>query len=409
MAEIRPFQAIRPKEGYEDRIAALPYDVVSLAEARSIVEREPLSFLAVDLPETIAKEGENIYEKAGSLLRSHIAQGYFVQDELPGFYVYELSTGKRSQTGIGALTSVDDYLRGVICRHENTRADKEADRVRHVQACRAQTGPIFLAYRAREEIQRLVAQIKESQPPVYDFVKEDRVRHRLWAVREMEDIEAVFDAFLQVPRFYIADGHHRCSAAVACALQKRRENPDYTGDETWNFILSVLFADEELKILDYNRVVRDKNGLTTKQLLAQISRHFEVEFAGREPVAPGQKGMFGMYVEGGWYTLYSRTGEQSRDPVEGLDVAFLQKYLLGPVLGIADPRMDKRISFVGGNKDAAELERLAQKEGGVAFSLYPTSLEELFAVADAGRLMPPKSTWFEPKLLSGLLIHGLEE
>ncbi len=409
MAEIRPFRAIRPREGYEDKIAALPYDVVSLAEAGRIVGKEPLSFLAVDLPETVAKEGENIYEKAGRLLRDRIAQGYFVQDELPGFYVYELSSDQRSQTGIGALTCVDDYLQGTICRHENTRADKEADRVCHVQACGAQTGPIFLAYRAREEISQIVAQIRESQPPIYDFVREDQVRHRLWVVQDVEDIEAVFEAFSSVSRFYIADGHHRCSAAVTCALNKRRENPDYTGEEPWNFILSVLFPDEELKILDYNRVVRDKNGLTTKQLLAQTSRHFTVEFSGREPIAPAQKGIFGMYVEGGWYRLYSRQEDQSQDPVEGLDVAFLQKYLLEPVLGIADPRMDKRIFFVGGNKGVKELEYLVQKEGGVAFSLCPTSLKELFAVADAGRLMPPKSTWFEPKLLSGLLIHGLEE
>lgn len=408
MAEIRPFQAIRPKEGYADRIAALPYDVFSLAEARTEVEKEPLSFLAIDRPETISKETEDIYENAGSLLRRRIADGYFVQDEMPAFYVYELTAEGRSQTGIGALTKVDDYLAGTICRHENTRADKEADRVRHVQACGAQTGPIFLAYRAKEEITAIVAQIREAQKPVCDFTPEDGVRHRIWVIDDMELIEALFEAFEEVERFYIADGHHRCSAAVACALRKREENPDFTGEEPWNFILSVLFPDEELKIMDYNRVVKDLNGLTQKQLLGSIGRHFDVEFSGKEAVAPWQKGVFGMYLKDGWYTLYLKEEDKSADPVEGLDVARLQKLLLAPVLGIEEPRTDRRISFVGGIRGLSELERLVNQNGGVAFSVHPTSMAELFAVADAGKLMPPKSTWFEPKLRSGLLIHGLE-
>lgn len=409
MAEIRPFQAIRPKAGYEDRIAALPYDVFSLAEARIEVEREPMSFLAIDRPETIAKEHENIYEKAGSLLERQIADGYFIQDETPCFYLYELTVGGRSQTGIGALTKVDDYLEGTICRHENTRADKEADRVRHVQACDAQTGPIFLAYRAKEQISAIVEEIKAGQPPVYDFTGEDAVTHRIWIVQDMELIEAVYEAFEEVDRFYIADGHHRCSAAVACALQKRKDKPDFTGEEPWNFILSVLFPDEELHIMDYNRVVKDWNGLTQKQLLNSISRHFDLEFSGKEAVSPQEKGIIGMYVKEGWYTLYVKAEDKSADPVEGLDVALLQRLLLSPVLGITEPRTDKRICFVGGIRGLSELERMVDQNGGVAFSMHPTSMKELFAVADAGKLMPPKSTWFEPKLRSGLLIHSLKE
>ncbi|MDO4331752.1 MAG: DUF1015 domain-containing protein [Eubacteriales bacterium] len=407
MAEIRPFQAIRPQKGYESKIAALPYDVFSLQEARAEVQKQPLSFLAVDRPETIAGKEENIYEKAGNLLWKQIKDGNYVQDEQPCYYIYELTDQGRSQTGIGALTSVDDYLNGVTRRHENTRADKEADRVSHVQSCKAQTGPIFLAYRAKEEIGAIVKEIKEIQKPVYDFTSSDGVRHRMWPVEDVETIETLYEAFENVENFYIADGHHRCAAAVSYALKMRRENPSYSGEEPWNFILSVLFPDEELKILDYNRVVRDLNGMSEKQFLSGLGKYFEVEFAGSEAVSPKEKGVFGMYLKDGWYTLYIRKENMSDDPVEGLDVSLLQQYLLAPVLGILEPRTDKRISFVGGIRGLSELERLVDQNGGAAFSMYPTAIEELFAVADAGRLMPPKSTWFEPKLRSGLLIYPL--
>lgn len=409
MAEIRPLQAIRPRKGYESMIAALPYDVFSLQEARAEVEKQPLSFLAIDRPEIIAQENENIYEKAGNLLWKQIKEGDYVQDEQPCYYIYELTAFNRSQTGIGALTRVDDYLGGVTRRHENTRADKEADRVCHVQACKAQTGPIFLAYRAKEEIGAIVKDIKETQAPVYDFTASDGVRHRMWVVAEPEMIEAIYESFDNVAHFYIADGHHRCAAAVSYALKMRQENPEYSGEEPWNYILSVLFPDEELKIMDYNRVVRDLNGLSPKQFLESISRYFDVKFAGSEAVSPGQKGVFGMYLKDGWYTLHLRKENKSDDPVKGLDVSLLQQYLLAPVLGITEPRTDKRISFVGGIRGLTELEQRVNQNGGVAFSMYPTAIEELFAVADAGRLMPPKSTWFEPKLRSGLLIYPLCE
>lgn len=405
MAQIRPFQAWRPKKGFEARIAALPYDVFTLEEARSEVEQEPLSFLAIDRPETVAEPGEDIYEKAGRLLQERIDSGYFVQDGLPGFYIYELTVQGRSQTGIGALTLVDDYLSGTICRHENTRADKEADRVRHVQACRAQTGPIFLAYRAKEEIGSIVLACKEEKEPVCDFTGQDGVRHRLWCVQEADRIKALCHAFADVSRFYIADGHHRCSAAVTCALQEREKKPGYTGEEPWNFILSVLFPDEELKIMDYNRVVKDLNGLAPATLLTRIRDRFTVEEVGKQAVLPDRKGCFGMYMQGCWYRLVSK--ERNEDPVEGLDVSVLQDQLLAPLLGILKPRTDERICFVGGISGISKLERLADGYGGVAFDLYPTSMEELFAVADAGRLMPPKSTWFEPKLRSGLMLHSL--
>lgn len=409
MAEIRPFQAIRPRAGYEDAIAALPYDVFSLKEAKEEVEKHPLSFLAIDRPETVSGESENIYEKAGSLLHERMEKGYFVQDETPSFYIYELTAGGRSQTGIGALTRVDDYLSGVTHRHENTRADKEADRVRHVQACQAQTGPIFLAYRARGEIRSIVSELKRRQKPIYDFTAPDGVRHRIWRVEDMKPVEMICEAFAGVDGFYIADGHHRCAAAVSCALRKRAENPAFTGKEPWNYILSVLFGDDELKIMDYNRVVKDLCGLSREQFFHAVGACFDVEFSGKEPVAPGEKGVFGMYLPEGWYSLRIREEYKSDDPVKGLDVSLLQEYLLAPVLGIREPRTDKRISFVGGIRGLGELEETVDNRGGVAFSLCPTSMRELLAVADAGMLMPPKSTWFEPKLRSGFLIYSLKE
>lgn len=408
MAEIRPFGAIRPKKGYEDRVAALPYDVFSLQEAQKEVEREPLSFLAIDRPETISKEGENIYENAGRLLEDRIRSGIFVQDELPCFYVYELTAEGRRQTGIGGLTKVDDYLCGVIRRHENTRADKEKDRIDHVEGCMAQTGPIFLACRAREDIRCMLESCKDREP-LYDFTAADGVEHRLWQIQDMETVEALYEAFEQVKNLYIADGHHRCAAAVSHALKRRRENPSYDGEEPWNFILSVVFMDDELEIMDYNRVVKDLNGLTERQFLRRISRCFDVEFAGQTPAKPLHKGMLCMYLKDGWYSLYVKEEYKSCDPVEGLDVALLQKFLLDPVLGIREPRTDQRISFVGGIRGTKELMRLVRDGAGVAFWLYPPSLQELFAVADAGRLMPPKSTWFEPKLRSGLLLYSMKE
>lgn len=408
MAEVRPFEAVRPAEEYAEQIAALPYDVFDGEEAKREVEKRPLTFLAIDRPETIAKSGEDRYEKAGELLWKRREEGYFTQEETPCYYVYELTAKRRSQTGIAGLVRVDDYLSGTIRRHENTRTEKEADRVRHVKGCMAQTGPIFLAYRAQEGI-RALEEEEKRQRPLYDFTAEDGVRHRIWRIRDPERIEGIFEAFEKVKGLYIADGHHRCAAAVSYALSMRRQRPDFTGEEPWNFILAVMFGADELSILDYNRVVKDLKGMTDRQLLSRIAPCFEIDFTGEEEARPKKKGEFGMYLRDGWYLLTIREELNSRDPVEGLDTALLQKYVLGPVFGIRDPRTDGRISFVGGLRGAAELESKVNREGGAAFLMYPTSMEELFAVADAGRLMPPKSTWFEPKLRSGLLIYSLKE
>lgn len=413
MADIRPFKAYRPKEGLESKIVALPYDVYNRAEAKEVVLKNPKSFLAIDRAETqfgdeVDTYAPEVYEKAKEMLRGQIAEGRFVQEKSPCYYLYELTMDGRSQTGIVACASIDDYQNNIIKKHENTRADKELDRITHVDVCNMQTGPIFLAYRADEVLRAIVAEAK-SRKPVYDFVSEDGVGHRVWIVDSTESVEGIRNAFAGKDSVYIADGHHRCASAAKVGLKRRESNPGYTGEEEFNYFLSVLFPDEELHIMDYNRVVKDLNGLDIDAFIAKISELFEVEKVGTNPYHPEKKGTFGMFLEDEWYCLKAKEEILSNDAVEGLDVSVLQDNLLGPVLGIGDPKTDKRIDFVGGIRGLKELERRAHTDMKVAFSMYPTSISELFAVADAGRLMPPKSTWFEPKLRSGLFLHDLGE
>ncbi len=410
MAIVKPFLCVRPEPGIASRVAALPYDVYSRAEAKAETEREPLSFLRIDraetqLPDEVDTYADCVYEKAKELLTGMMEDGSFLQETVPCYYVYELTMDGRSQTGIVACSSIDDYASGVIRKHENTRADKEMDRIRHVDACNAQTGPIFLAYRARAEIRGIVDGAKE-QEALYDFVSPDGIGHRVWRIGEPGQVRALEAAFSQVPSTYIADGHHRAASAVRVGLKRREENPGWRGDEPFNYFLSVLFPDDELMILDYNRVVKDLNGMTAEEFLEAVSGKFSVERTGGAPFRPGRKGTFGMYLDGCWYRLETRR-EPSGDPVEDLDVSVLQDTLLGPILGIGDPRTDTRIGFVGGIRGLSELERRCREDMRVAFAMYPTSIGELFQVADASSLMPPKSTWFEPKLRSGLFIHLL--
>ena len=412
MAEIRPFFAYRPARGLESRIAALPYDVYSREEATEVVKKNPDSFLAIDRAETgfgseVDTYALQVYERAAELLREGIAAGNFVREEKACYYLYEQVMNGRSQTGIVACASIDDYLNNVIKKHENTRADKEQDRINHVDVCNMQTGPIFLAYRTSDVLRELTAEVK-SQKPVCDFVSEDGVGHRVWVIGDEDKIQTIKKSFSEIPAIYIADGHHRCASAVKVGLKRRQENPGFTGEEEFNFFLAVLFPDEELHIMDYNRVVRDLNGYTTDEFMEKISADFLVEEAPVSPYKPDQKGSYGMYLDGKWYKLTAKPHILSEDAVDGLDVSLLQDHLLKPVLGIEDPKTDKRIDFVGGIRGLKELERRVQTDMRVAFSMYPTSIGELFAVADAGRLMPPKSTWFEPKLRSGLFLHGLE-
>ncbi len=413
MAVIRPFSCIRPREELAERIAALPYDVYNRQEAWEAVKDNPLSFLRIDRAETsfdrsVDTYDDRVYEKARTLLDDMIRRGQLFEDPDPGYYVYELTMDGRSQTGIVACASIDDYENQVIKKHENTRADKEQDRIRHVDACSAQTGPIFLAYRAHPVISQAVREAK-GRPCLYDFTAEDGIGHRVWKIGEEEKIRKIRDAFSSISEIYIADGHHRAASAVKVGLMRRAKHPDYTGKEEFNFFLSVLFPDQELMIMDYNRVVRDLNGLTKEEFLKKVSEGFFVEPAAEAPYRPKEKGTFGMYLDKTWYVLRAKPETASADPVKGLDVSVLQDWLLGPILGIRDPKTDERIDFVGGIRGLTELERRADSDMKVAFSLYPTSIGELFAVADASRLMPPKSTWFEPKLRSGLFIHRFEE
>lgn len=411
MATIKPFMAIRPNKEKAARIAALPYDVFNRAEAKSEVEKEPLSFLRIDRPETQFADdmdmyADEVYQKAHDILWEMVANGDFVTEEKECYYIYELTMDGRVQDGLVACASIDDYVEGKIKKHENTREEKEQDRIRHVHTCGAQTGPIYLAYRARPAIREVIA-AKKREEALYDFTSEDGIRHRVFVIDAPEQIEVIRSEFADTNEIYIADGHHRAASAVKVGLKRRAAHPDYDRSEEFNYFLSVLFADEQLMIMDYNRVVKDLNGYTPEEFLKKVSEIFDVTSITDGDRHPGTKGEFTMYLEEKWYRCLVREEDQCADPVEGLDVSILQNKLLTPVLGIGDPRVDKRIDFVGGIRGLQELEKRVASDCKVAFAMYPTSIQELFDVADAGMLMPPKSTWFEPKLRSGLFIHKI--
>ena len=411
MATIKPFFGIRPSKEKAARIAALPYDVYNRAEAKIEVEKEPLSFLRIDRPETQFPDdmdmyADDVYQKAHDILWEMVANGDFVTEEKECYYIYELTMNGRVQDGLVACASIDDYLEGKIKKHENTREEKELDRIRHVDTCGAQTGPIYLAYRARHAIREVIA-AKKQEEALYDFTSEDGIRHRVFVIDAPEQIEVIRKEFDDTNEIYIADGHHRAASAVKVGLKRRAGHPDYNGTEEFNYFLSVLFADEQLMIMDYNRVVKDLNGYTSKEFLEKVKAIFTVVEDESTDHYPKQKGEFSMYLDGKWYRCMVRKEDRCSDPVEGLDVSLLQKKLLTPVLGIGDPRVDKRIDFVGGIRGLQELEKRVATDCKVAFAMYPTSIQELFDVADAGMLMPPKSTWFEPKLRSGLFIHEI--
>ncbi len=437
MADIRPFRCIHPNEEVAPKVAALPYDVYSRKEAKQVVAENHMSFLAIDRAETQFEEeidlyDPQVYEKARETLEMWKYQGIFVEDKTESYYIYALTMDGRTQTGIVACASVDDYRNEIIRKHENTREEKEQDRICHVNVTDTHTGPIFLAYRSDEILNRLVKTVCKEKP-LYDFTSDDGVRHQVWQVRDEADCAPeivggdageesgraglcagsitaqIRERFAKMQTLYIADGHHRAASAVKVGLMRRALHPDYTGDEPFNYFLAVLFPDDQLKILPYNRVVMDLNGYTREEFLKEVEKRFDIKSQGRDAFQPTERHHMGMYLDGCWYELTARpqilpSGVDAEDPVKTLDVSILQEGLLGPVLGIRDPRTDERIRFVGGIRGLGELERTVD---GVAFSMYPTSIAELFAVADAGRLMPPKSTWFEPKLRSGLFLHKL--
>ena len=416
MADCRPFKAYRPASAdLAGRLAALPYDVVNEEEARGEIRREPLSFLAIDRPETAFPEGTDpysdaVYAKAAAILQERIDAGYYVQDAVPCYYLYAQTFRGRTQTGIVGAASVEDYLQGVIKKHENTRADKELDRIRHVDTCSAQTGPIFLAYRTDPALAGKVAAIRTAKEPVCDFESAGGVRNRVWVVDAPEDVAAIEAGFQAMDSLYIADGHHRCASAVKVALQRResRDLSPLTQTPEYEHFLAVLFPEEELCIMDYNRVILDWNGRTPEELLQFLGQFFTIsEMLPSVPEAAQKRGEILLNSGGTWRKLTLQETFRPDDPVAGLDVSILQDLVLGPFFGIGDPRTDPRIDFVGGIRGTEELERRVADGAACAFRMAPVSMKELMDVADAGRLMPPKSTWFEPKLLSGLFIHRI--
>ena len=406
MALVKPFAAIMPKLGMEKLIAALPYDVYNREEAVEVVKNNPDSFLRIDRAETnFGPETDTyadcVYDKAKELINTWIEEGRLVKQDKPMFYIYQEIMNGRPQTGIVGCASVADYENNIIKKHENTLAAKEADRIRHIDTTNMQTGPIFLAFRSNKEIDAFLAR-KTSEKPYYDFISEDGITHKVWLVDDDAEIESVEGFFAAMNAIYIADGHHRCASACKVSAKRHIEGKVQESD----FFMSVLFPENQLKIMDYNRVVKDLNGYDVATFLEELETYCHI--GGSDiPVKPAKKGQVGMYLDGQWFSLEFKTEYLSDDPVEGLDVSILQKYVLDGMLDIKDPKNDKRIDFVGGIRGLEELERRVNSDCRVAFAMYPTDINELFDVADASRLMPPKSTWFEPKLRSGLFLHSI--
>ena len=403
MADVKPFVCSRPIAELAPEVAALPYDVFGRKEAAAEIAKHPVSFLRIDracalLPDDVDEYDAQVYEKTVQLFAADMQAGVFLDENEEHYFLYRLIKDGHAQTGVVACIAVEDYESGVLKRHENTRSIKLEDRVRHIEALSAQTGPIFVAYRAQDELDAAVEQVLATSEPLYDFTAPDGIRHTVWRVDDKEAEDIIRTCFAALDALYIADGHHRASAAVRIGCDKEGEA---------SRLLVIAFPSNQLRILDYNRVVFDTNGLSHDGLLARIAESFDVEKSGVEPLKPGKKGEFSLYLDNEWYRLVVHEELRPDDPVSGLDVSLLHDLLLNPVLGIDDPRTSERIAYIGGVRGLAELKTRADSCGGVSFALYPCSLDELFAVADAGRLMPPKSTWFEPKPRSGLFIHRI--
>ena len=418
MATVKPFKGIRPVKELASKIAALPYDVMNSEEAREMVKGNPHSFLHVDRAEidldpSIDVHDKKVYEKARENLDKMIENEEYVQDQEPCLYIYRQIMNGRAQTGIVFCASIDDYLNNVIKKHEFTRADKEQDRINHVDYCDANTGPIFLTYKEDQiasEIIEAWIENESKRKPIYNFIAEDGISHIVWVIDNEIIINEIVDLFKEVDYLYIADGHHRSASAVKVGLKRRKENPNYTGEEEFNYFLAVAFPDNDLMVMDYNRVVKDLNGLSVKDLIEKLNEKFVVsESENNEAVKPYRKHTFGMYVEDKWYTLETKDGIYNPgDPIKSLDVSILEENVLRPILGIEDVRTSDRIDFIGGIRGIGELERRVHTDMKIAFSMYPTEVSDIMKVADIGEVMPPKSTWFEPKLRSGLFIHKLK-
>lgn len=414
MAILKPFQGFRPPKEIVKDLASRPYDVLNSAEARAEAGDNPYCFLRVvkpeiELPDHVNLYSQEVYDKARANFSMFVEKGYLVQDEKPNFYVYAQTWGEKTQYGIVGCAGVEDYLNDRIKKHELTRPDKEEDRMKHVRVLNANAEPVFFTYPAKKEIDEIVEKVVAA-PPVYDFTADDGFGHHFWVVEDDQVIEQLESLFGEVPAFYVADGHHRTAAAALVGNEKKLNNPDHTGEEAYNFFMAVLFPDDQLTIIDYNRVVTDLNGLSKEDFLDKLTTYFEVREHGKEAFRPEGLHVFGMYLDGQWYELEARQGTyDDADPIGVLDVTILSRHVLDGILGIKNQRTDKRIDFVGGIRGLKELEkRVDSGEMTVAFSLYPVTMKQLMDIADTGNIMPPKTTWFEPKLRSGLVVHTLD-
>ncbi len=413
MAKIKAFRGVRPLRDKAGSIASRPYDVLTASEAREEAKGNPISFLHVvkpeiDLPEEIDPYSELVYMKGRDNFREMMAKGLFFQEEKECLYLYELISGGRSQVGLVACAAIDDYFSGVIKKHELTRPDKELDRTNHVKIGAMNAEPVFFAHPSAAGINHLADVVKADEPD-YDFEAEDGVRHRLWVISDPDVIDAYIREFEALPATYVADGHHRTAAAAIAGMEFRSRDHDPAEDREYDYFLAVHFPDDQLSILDYNRIIKDLNGLSDVDFIGSIRKKFEIVNHGSGPFKPGRLHQFGMYLSGTWYELNAKNGTYRDDPIGILDVTILSEQILTPLLGISDLRTDKRIDFIGGARGLGELEkRVDSGEMQVAFALYPVTMKQLMDIADSGEIMPPKTTWFEPKLRSGLIVHLLE-
>jgi uncharacterized protein (DUF1015 family) len=413
MAKITPFKGLRPKQELAEQVATLPYDVVSVTEARAYASK-PYHFYHVtrseiDLPESVDVHSQQVYDRAKENLDQFITDGVLFQDAEPCYYIYELVMDGRSQTGLVCGSSLDDYNNGIIKKHEFTRPEKELDRINHIKTTRAQTGVVFLAYNDNADVNTIITDWKANNAPAYSFTAEDGIKHIIWVVNDYPKVAAITEIFNDhVPSTYIADGHHRAASAAKVAEQLTEDGMRITGEESFNYFITCIFPESQLKILDYNRVVKDLNGMSVDKFIKELKNDFDVSAPIKEQVRPSKPHEFGMYINQSWYKLTVKPDTFSNDPIGILDVSILQNNVLSKILNINDPRTDKRVDFVGGIRGLGELEkRVNSGDMAAAFSCYPVSLKQLFDIADSGNVMPPKSTWFEPKLRDGLVVYQI--
>lgn len=412
MAIIKPFKAVRPANEYVKMVAELPYDVMNREEAKKLAKGNKYSYLhidraEIDLDDNVDEHDEKVYLKAKENLNKFIDKNIFIKDEEEAIYIYREIVNDRAQTGIVACVAIDDNLNGVVKKHEYTKPDKELDRTNHIKYCNANTGTVLLTYKNQEEIEKIIDYYVYFMAPIYDFKTDDGVIHTIWRVEKERDIVDLVNEFAKIDNLYIADGHHRCAAAENIALEKRSKNPNYTGKEEFNYYTAMIAPDTDLKVMDYNRVVKDLNGFNEEEFLEKIKEKFTVRKA-QKNYKPNKKGHVGMYLDDNWYEIeFGKEYLQEGDVVDTLDISILQKHILDEILGIKNPRTDKRIDFIGGIRGSKEVERRVKEDMKVGFLMYPTHIDELISVADENKVMPAKSTWFEPKVRCGLFLHEL--